>query len=72
MHIKVGKRELKEIGQFKYLVSVLTKDAYYTREFKMKIVMTKEVFNRKISLLTSKLNNKLRNKLVRRYVCSIA
>ena len=31
----------------------------------MKIVMVKEAFNRKISLLTSKLNIELRKKLVR-------
>ena len=34
--------------------------------------MTREVFNRKISLLTSKLNIKVRKKLVRCYVWSVA
>ena len=36
----------------------------------MRIPMAKEVFSRKISLLTSKLNIKLRKKLVRCYVWS--
>ena len=45
-------------------------EGYGTREIKMRIV--KEAFNKKISLLTSKLNIKLRKKLVRCYVCSIA
>ena len=38
----------------------------------MGIVIAKEAFNRKISLLTSKLNIELRKKLVRCYVRSIA
>ena len=38
----------------------------------MKIVISKEAFNRKISLLKSKLNIELRKKLVSCYVWSIA
>jgi hypothetical protein len=34
----------------------------------MRIVISKEAFNRKISLLTTKLNIELRKKLVRFYV----
>ena len=37
----------------------------------MRISMTKEAFNRKISLMTSKLNIKLRKKLLRCYIRSI-
>jgi hypothetical protein len=38
----------------------------------MRIVNAKEEFNRKISLLTSKLNIELEKKLVRCYIWSIA
>jgi hypothetical protein len=38
----------------------------------MRITIAKEAFNRKVSLLTSKLNIELREKLVRCYVWSIA
>ena len=38
----------------------------------MRIAITEETFNRKISLLTRKLNTELKKKLVRSYVCSIA
>ena len=38
----------------------------------MTIAIAKEAFNRKISLLTSKLNVELKKKLVRCYVWSIA
>ena len=56
----VNNTELKEVDHFKYLGSVLTRDDYCTREIKMRIAIAKEAFNRKISLLTSKLNNELR------------
>ena len=52
-------RELKDVDNFKYLGSVLTRDGYSTREIKMRIVISKEAFNRKMSLLTSKLNIEL-------------
>ena len=65
LQIKVNNRELKEVDHFKYLGSVLTRDGYCTREIKMRIVIAKEAFNRKISLLNSKLNFELRKKLVR-------
>ena len=38
----------------------------------MSIVVAKEVFNRKVSLLTSKLNIELKKKFVRCYMRSIA
>ena len=72
MQIKVNNRELKQVDHFKYLGSVLTRDCYCTREIKMRIVIAKEVFNRKMSLLTSKMNIELKKKLVRCYVWSIA
>jgi hypothetical protein len=70
LQINVNNRELKKVDHFKYLGSVLTRDGYCTMEIKMSIA--KEAFNRKMSLLTSKLNNELKKKLVRCYVWSIA
>jgi hypothetical protein len=49
LQIKVNNRELKEV--------VLTRDGYCTMEIKMRIAIATEAFNRKISLLTSKLIN---------------
>ena len=63
-------RELKEFHRFKYLVP--TRGGYCTREIKMRIVIEEEAFNRKESLLTSKLNIQLKKKLVKFYVWSIA
>ena len=70
MQIEVGNRELKELDHFKYLGSVLTRKK--KGEIKMRIAMAKDAFNRKISLLISKLNTELGKKLVRCYVWSIA
>ena len=71
MQIKVNNRELKEVDHFKYLGSVLTRDGYCTREIKMRIAIAKEAFNRKMSLLTRKLNNELEKKLIRSHIWSI-
>ena len=54
--IKVNNRELKVVGHFKYLGSVLKRDGYCTGEMKMRTAMAKETYNRIISFLTSKLN----------------
>ena len=72
--IKVNNRELTKVDRFKYLGSVLTRGrgSYCTREIKMRIVISKEAFNRKMSLLKSKLNIELKKKLVRCYVWSTA
>jgi hypothetical protein len=63
----VYNRELKEVDHSKHHGSVLTRDGYCTREIKMRIVIAKEAFNTKMSLLTSKLNIGLKKRLVRRY-----
>ena len=72
MRIKVANRELKEVDHFKYLESALTIDGYCTREIKMRNAIDKEAFNRKMSLLTSKLNIEFRKKFVRCYIWSVA
>jgi len=51
---------------------VLARDGYCTREIKMRFAIVKDAFNRKISLLTSKLSIELWKKLVRYNVWSIS
>jgi hypothetical protein len=68
-HCRSNNKELNEVDHFKYLGgSVLTRDGYCTWEIKMRIALAKEAFNRKMSLLTNKLNIYFRKKLVR---CSV-
>ena len=42
LQIKVNNRELKEVDNFKYPESVLTRDVYYIREIKMRISIAKK------------------------------
>ena len=55
-------RELKEDYHFKYLGSALERVGYCTREIKMRNVIAREAFIRKISLLTNKINIELSNR----------
>ena len=63
--VKVRNRKPTEFDLSEFFGSVVTRDGYYTREIKMEISISKEAFNIKISLLTSKLNIELREKIVR-------
>ena len=49
LQIKENNRELKEVDNFKYLVSVLRRGGYCTREIKMRIAIAKEALNRQAS-----------------------
>ena len=62
LQMKVNNRKLKEVDNFMYLESVLTRDEYCTREIKTRIASAKGALNRKTSLLTSKLNIELKKK----------
>ena len=71
-HFTLIHRGFKEVEHFNYLFSVITRDGYCTREIKMRVAIAKEAFNRKMSLLTNKLDIELKKKLVRCYVWNIA
>jgi hypothetical protein len=62
----------EECGSFKYLGSMLTNHGRCTCEFKSRIAMVKAAFNKKRALFTSKMDLKLRKKLVICYIWSIA
>ena len=59
------------MDHFKCIGNVLTRYCYCRREIKTRVSKAKEAFNRKISLLTSKLNIELRKKFVWCYIWSI-
>jgi hypothetical protein len=61
----VGQKELKNVEYFKYLDSLITKDARCTHETKPRNVMEKATFNKKKAHLTNKLDLNLRKKLVK-------
>ena len=57
---------------FKYFGSMLTNNGRCTCEIKSRIVTAKAAFNNKWALFTSMLDLKLRKKLVKCYIWSIA
>ena len=65
-------KQLENVESFKYLGSMLTNDERYTCGIKFRIAMTKAAFNKKRALFSSTLDLKLRKKLVKCYIWSIA
>jgi len=70
--ITIDQKQLENVESFKYLSSILTNDGRCTCEIKCRIAMVKAAFNKKRVLFTSKLDFKLRKKLVKCYIWSIA
>ena len=68
----IDQKQLENVECFKYLDSILTNDGRCTCEIKSRIAMAKAAFNKKKTLLTSKLDLNLRKKLVRCYIWSMA
>jgi hypothetical protein len=72
VQIKIDKKPVENVEEFNYLGSMITNDARCTRKIKARIAMAKAAFNKKKTLFTSKLDLKLRKKLVKCYIWSIA
>jgi len=72
--IIIDQKQLENVESFKYLDSVLTNDGRCTCQTtsKSRIAMAKSAFNKKRALFTSTLDLKLRKKLVKCYIWSIA
>jgi hypothetical protein len=70
--ILIDNKQLVNVEYFKYLGSVLTNYGRCMCEIKFRIVMAKAAFNKKRALFTSTLDLKLRKKLVKYYIWSIA
>ena len=64
-------QKLENAESFKYLGSMLTNDGRCTCEIKSSIGMAKAAFNKKMAIFTSKLDLKLRMKIVKCYIRSI-
>jgi hypothetical protein len=65
-------KQLENVKSFKYLGSMLTNDGRCICEIKSRTAMAKVAFNKKVALFTSTLDLKLRKKLVKFYIWSIA
>jgi hypothetical protein len=70
--IMIDQKQLENAESFKYLGSMLTNDGRCTCEIKSRIAMVKAVFNKKRALFIFSLDLRLRKKLKKCYVWSIA
>jgi len=70
--IVIEQKQLENVESFKYLGNMLTNDGRCTCEIKSRIVMAKAAFNKQRALLISTLELKLRKKLLKCYIWSIA
>jgi hypothetical protein len=68
----IDQKQLENMGCFKYLGSMLTTDGRYNWEIKSRIAMAEVVFNKKRALFTSKMDLKLRKKLLKCYIWTVA
>lgn len=57
-------KRLENIDHFKYIISLVTKDVYCTKEITSRITIAKSAFKKKWSLLISILNLTLKKKLI--------
>jgi hypothetical protein len=72
IHIRIHKKQPKNVEYFICLGSTLTNDATDTREIISRIAMVKAAFNKKKNIFSSKLNLNLGNKLIKCYIWSRA
>ena len=70
--ITIDQKQLENVECFKYLSSMLTNDEICTCEIKSRIAIAKAAFSTKKTLITSTLELKLRKKLVKCYIQSMA
>ena len=68
----IENRILDNVSQFRYLGSMITRDAQCTKEIRERIAMAKIAFNKKRNILTGKLNLQLRKNLMKCYIWSVA
>jgi hypothetical protein len=65
LQIIIDQKQLKNVGCFGYLGSLITNYARCTRYIKSRIVMVKAAFSKKKTLFTRKLDLNLRKKIVK-------
>ena len=72
LNIVIGNTRLEQFDYFKYLGSTITNNGECTNDIRTRIALAKAAFNSRRSLLTGKLDLKLKKKLVKCYVWSVA
>ena len=72
IRIVIGNKDLEEVNSFQYLGSILTNDGRCSKEIRTRIAMGKAAFEKERRLLTGNLNLKLKKRLVKSLIWSVA
>ena len=70
--IEIAGQELEQVSHYKYLGSILTEDGRCEKDMKTRLAMAKGTFNDKIAILSSKLDQDLKKRMIKTLIWSIA
>ena len=72
LKIYVDGQKVEQVSQFRYLGSLISEDGYCTKEIRSRIDMAKRLFMEKMNLFTDKMNLKLKKRIMKCLVWSVA
>lgn len=72
LRMEVEGVEIQQVKEYKYLGSIITEDMRCSKEIKVRMAMAREGFKRKRGLLCGPMNKKLRKRLAKCYIWSVA
>ena len=73
VNIVIDGQQLEQVSSFKYLgISWITEDGKYELEVRTRIARAKEAFSKRRELLTKSMSHKIKKKLIKTSVWSIA
>jgi HJR/Mrr/RecB family endonuclease len=72
MKIVIDGKEVEQVDRFKYLGSMLTEDGKSMTDIKVRVAMAKEAFGKRSELLVRKMSKKVKKRIVKCLVWSIA
>lgn len=70
--IRLGQEVIEQVSSFKYLGSIITEDMRCHKEVKTRIAIAKEAFNKKRRLLCGSMDRKLRKRMAKCFIWSVA
>jgi len=72
LKIYIDGQKVEQVSQFRYLGSLISEDGYCTKEIRSRIDMAKRLFMEKMNLFTDKMNLKLKKRIMKCLVWSVA
>jgi len=71
VNIVLNEERIKQVGQFRYLGSLITDNGSCSKEIKARIGMAKTAFNRRRELLTRGISRKVKKKIIKTVIWSV-